>query len=119
MNKIQKVGYVALASLAWVSQSFAWIDVGTNKIQSQIKWSETPLDQQIQWYVWTLMWFLWIVSVLLIIYWGFMILTAAWDDGKVKKGKTIMFQAALWLFVIVIANSAVQWIVWILFTSSK
>jgi len=115
MNKIQKVWFSAIAVLAWIWQAFAWIDTGLGKINQSVKWNENSLDVVIQGYVSALMGFLWLLAVLLIIYWGFIILTAAWDDGKVKKGKTIMFQAALGLFVIFIAYSLVSWIVWILF----
>lgn len=115
MNKIQKVWLTAVAALAWIWQVFAWIDTGLGKVATWVKWNENSLDIVIQGYVSALMWFLWLLAVLLVIYWGFLILTAAWDDAKVKKWKQIMFQAALGLFVIFIAYSLVSWIVWILF----
>jgi hypothetical protein len=46
----------------------------------------------------------------MMIYGGFNILTAAWDEEKVKKGKTILMQAIGWLIVVFIANSVIWWI---------
>lgn len=48
-------------------------------------------------------WILWILALitLIILLWGgFQMVTAAWDDGKYKKWFTILKQAAVWLIFI-------------------
>jgi hypothetical protein len=45
------------------------------------------------------------------IYGGFQILTAGWDDEKVKKGKTTLINALLGIFVILISWTLVDWII--------
>jgi len=47
-----------------------------------------------------------LIALILCLRWGFQMLTAAWDDNKVKSGTKILKQAAIWLAVI--------WISWIL-----
>ena len=54
--------------------------------------------------------FLWIIAVIFAIYWGFQILTAGWDEDKVKKGKTTLINALIWIFVIISAWTIVGWI---------
>lgn len=54
-------------------------------------------------------WVLWILSLIALIlclWWGFQMLTAAWDDNKVKTWTKILKQAAIWLAVI--------WLSWLL-----
>lgn len=46
------------------------------------------------------LWILWLIALILLIWWGFQMVTAAWDDAKYKKWFTIMKQAAIWLAVI-------------------
>lgn len=118
MNKIQKVGFTSLAMIATVQQALAmgfWQD----KVQTSIVWNQNTVDKVIQDLVGKVMWFLWLLAVLLAIYWGFMILTAAWDDGKVKKGKTILTQAALGLIVIFLAYSIVNFVIGLLFWTAS
>jgi len=52
-----------------------------------------------------------ILNVVFALWGGFNILTAGGDEEKVKKGKTILIQAAIGLVVIFLASSIVQWIV--------
>ena len=54
--------------------------------------------------------FLALVAVLFAVYGGFQILTAGWDDDKVKKGKTTLINALLGLFVIWISYAVVSFI---------
>ena len=55
--------------------------------------------------------FLALIGVIFAIYWGFQILTAGWDDDKVKKGKTTLINALLGIFVIWISWALISWIV--------
>ncbi|MCP4524253.1 MAG: hypothetical protein GY828_08605 [Candidatus Gracilibacteria bacterium] len=64
----------------------------------------------IQGYINTLMTFLSVLAVLLVLFGGFNILTAGGDEEKVKKGKTIIIQAAIGLLVIFLARVLVTWV---------
>lgn len=64
----------------------------------------------IQQWLTNLLSFLYLLAVLLGIWGGFNILTAAWDEEKVKKGKTIIIQALIWVVVIFLAGSIVEWL---------
>ena len=85
---------------------------GQDKIT--VGWESAPLETAVQSYVSTFMTFLAIVAVLLILWGGFNILTAAGDDDKVSKGKTIIIQAGIGLVVIFLANSIIQWVLGLL-----
>lgn len=57
-----------------------------------------------------ILWFIWLIWVIFVIYWWFKILTAWWDDEKVKSWKKVILYALLWIFIILIANSLISWI---------
>lgn len=44
--------------------------------------------------------FIWIITILLILYAGFLVLTSAWDEEKLKKVKSILLYIAIWIFVL-------------------
>ena len=70
-----------------------------------------------KWWAWDTTWFLdfvqnavnWIlgflglITIIILVYGGFLMVTAAWDDGKYKKGFTILKQAIIWLILIGVA----------------
>ena len=55
--------------------------------------------------------FLGLVAIAFAMYGGFQILTAGWDDEKVKKGKTTLINALLGIFVILISYTLVNWLI--------
>lgn len=67
-------------------------------------------DNVVQVWLGNLLTFLYLVAVLLGIWWGFNILTASWDEEKVKKWKTILLQALGWIVVIFLAGSIIDWL---------
>jgi hypothetical protein len=54
---------------------------------------------------------LYFVSVVIWIYWGFIILTSGWDDEKVKKWKNYLIYMVIWLVVIFLASILVRWVI--------
>lgn len=62
---------------------------------------------------------LYFVAVVFALYGGFQILTAAWDEEKVKKGKTTLINAVIWLIVIFLASIIVNWIISLAWTTIK
>ena len=104
-----------LATIAWtllvaqtnvsMALNFWW-----DKVSDKIKGSNDTGDVAIQNLVGNAALFLGLLAVLYAIWGGFNILTAGWEEEKVKKGKTIIIQAAIGLVVIWLANSIVQWL---------
>lgn len=72
------------------------------------EWSAADV---IQTYIARGMTFLYLIAVVFGIWGWFNILTAAWDEEKVKKWKTILIQAMIWLVVIFLAGTIVNWLV--------
>ena len=67
--------------------------------ESETTWSASLLDT-IQRAINRVLWMLSFVALILCLWWGFQMLTAAWDDGKVKSWTKILKNAAIWLVVI-------------------
>ena len=65
----------------------------------------------VNWIVY-LMWFLYLVSIVYWLYWAWHILTAWGDDEKVKKWKTIIIRAVIWIVVIFSAYTIVNFVLW-------
>lgn len=63
----------------------------------------------------TLLTFLGVLAVLLIIYAGFLMITAQGDQGKFQKGQKIITQAAIGIGIILIAYAIVNFVINIVF----
>lgn len=108
MKNVVKNSFYATIGLIliWFNNVNA-IAVWTVNEDIRVSWTA---DTVIQNWVANLLLFLYLAAVLLAIYGGFNILTAAWDEEKVKKWKTILIQAMLWVVIIFLAGSLVQWL---------
>ncbi len=104
-------GLVAWVTLAQTAITRADIDTWMGNINSNVVWTDAPLDQAIQSLMVTSMKYLSVLAVLYGLWWGFHILTAAWDEDKVKKWKTIIVHTVIWLVVIWLVGSIVRWVV--------
>jgi len=121
MNNVIKGGFYTTAWLILV-----WINNVTNAINfdtqgtkgGNLSWTNSSLDLVIKNWMAYLVWFLYLAAIIMIIYGGFNILTAGWDEEKVKKGKTILMQAVGGLIVVFIANSVITWLINGLFNSA-
>lgn len=117
-NTIKNVAYAAAwASLLVLNNANALIDADGKTINEGLRGSTNTADVVIQTWVATITTFLYIIAVIVILWAGFMILTAAWDEEKTKKWKTIIIQAVIWLLVIFIASSLVNFVLTALFTA--
>jgi len=115
-NTIKNTAYAAVGTwLLALNNVNAAIQFWEDKINQNLKWSDQDAVTVIQNWVATITTLLYIIAVIVILWAGFQILTAAWDEEKTKKWKTIIIQAAVWLLVIFIASSIVTWILWALF----
>jgi len=115
MNNVVKNGFYATAwlVLVWLNNVVSAIDFDKNwnAEWGDLSWTSKPLNEVIADWMAYLVWFLYLVAIIMMIYGGFNILTAAWDEEKVKKGKTILMQAVGWLIVVFIANSVITWLI--------
>jgi len=114
MNNVIKTGFYSVAwlVLVWLNNVHAKIGFDdSNSVDTWLRWSESEADQVIEGWVQYLVWFLYLVAFIMMVYGAFNILTAAWDEEKVKKGKTILIQAVAWMIVVFIANSIIQWVI--------
>jgi len=118
MSKI----FYTLIGLFLVSKTFADENdpLGLSRIKdSKLSHWDTDLVTSADNILWYLVWLLYFVSVVIWIYWGFLILTSWWDDEKVKKGKTTLINAVIWLIVIFLASIIVNWIISLAWTTIK
>lgn len=100
--------------------SVAWLGlIGLNNVnalsfvgkwEEWLGWSQTTIDQTIITFINYIATFLSIVAVLMIIWAWFNILTAGWDEERVKKWKTTIIQAVIGLMVIWLAYAIVSWV---------
>jgi len=109
MKNIVKAG---LASVVIAQANIASaIDFGGDaSVQGGLKGTTENADQAIQTIITNLVAFLYILAVVYALWGGFNILTAAGDEEKVKKGKTVIIHALVGLVVIWLASSVVQWL---------
>ena len=88
----------------WVNPQNAeginWI-AGTKGGTEQKNQLETVIKNAINWVLWILS----LIVFILLLWWGFQMVTANWDDKKFSAGMTILKQAAIWLGFI-----AVSWL---------
>ena len=118
MNNVIKNSFYAFAGLTLIGLNNVALALDfwksrADKISGDIT---RTADVVITDWVDTLSNFLYLIAVIMLMYGGFNILTAGWDEEKVKKGKTILMQAAAWLVVIFIAGSIINFIITTLFT---
>jgi len=115
-NTVKNTAYAAAGTtLLALNSANAAISTWQSKIDNRLVWSDQSADIVIQSWVATITTFLYIIAVIVILWAWFMILTAAWDEEKTKKGKTIIIQAVIWLLVIFIASSIVNFVITKLF----
>ena len=110
MKNILKAGAATTLALH-ASFASAAINVGSSRVDSSLQGSADGADSAIQVLIANAISFLYLIAVVFALWGGFNILTAGGDEEKVKKGKTILIQAAIGLIVIFLASSIVQWIV--------
>lgn len=113
MKNIVKNSLYTAAWLLFIAQSklsLADLNFWADR-PDELAWAEWTADQAIMNLVQTLATFLSLLAVLFALWGWFNILTAAWDEEKVKKWKTILVQALLWLVVIWLSYSIVNWLV--------
>lgn len=113
MRNIIKTSFYSMMGIILVGlqHANAAIDSWQQKVQGGIQGSTDTADVTIQNYISTALNYLYLAAVIYALWGGFNILTAAGDDEKVKKGKTVIVHAAIWVLIIFLANSIVWWLI--------
>jgi hypothetical protein len=120
MNKLQYVGYSAVASLMLATQSFAANGVtlfGGNKDTTKITGAGGTAESAVQGIIQNALTFIGILAVCYGIWGWFQIITAWGDEEKVKKGRTIIVQVLIGILVIFLANSIIKWFLSLIITA--
>ncbi len=100
---------VAWLSLTALNSAHAAINPGT--VSNQWIVTQGSADVVVQRYVQNTLNFLYLVAVLYGLWGGFNILTASGDEDKVKKGKTIIINALIWIVVIFLVGTIVEFLI--------
>lgn len=89
----------------------AWLNKGT--WADNPGWAnniETTVENILTWVIS----FLYLIAVIFGIYAWFRILTAWWDEEKVKKWKTTLINVAIWIIVIFLVSVVIRWLIQVL-----
>ncbi len=78
-------------------------------------WDQRPLNEVIVVWLGYITGFLYLIAVIYGMWGGFNILTAAWDEEKVKKWKTTLINAVIGLVVIFLVSTIIRLIITWLF----
>lgn len=106
-NLIKNSTYWLIGSLLVIQNAFA-TNYGTIWTGT---WSTQSLPDAIMTFILWIITFISIIAFGYILYAGFSILTAWWEEEKVKKWKTVIIQVFIWIILIWLWYSIVKWIV--------
>jgi hypothetical protein len=119
MKKLLKTLWIGLTIIWWTTmiaqaQFEIWTDavnwyhvVWTNSSENSSTWDQRLLGT-VKKAINRVLWMLSLIALVLCLRWWFQMLTAMWDDWKVKKWTKVLTHAAIWLAVI--------WLSWIFVT---
>lgn len=98
---------------AWALDSTVWGFWDDRTWNVKIAWTgqwaqQTSLISIITNFINWMLWMLFVIALVILLYWGFQMVTAAWDDGKYKKWFTILRQAAIGIVIIGLSFFIVQ-----------
>ena len=90
----------------WDTTAVGWYWVAHTDDQ----WASEELLNIIKRVINRILWLLSLLALILCLRWWFQMLTAWWDDGKVKKWFKVLKNAAIWLAVIWFSRIAVSFV---------
>ncbi len=101
----------SLYAIAWVTllalnEANAAINPGTVTNTNIV--TAWRADEVVQRYVSNILWFLYLIAVLYWLWGWFNILTAGWDEDKVKTWKKVIINALIWIVVIFLVGTIVE-----------
>lgn len=101
----------SLYAIAWVTLmalNQANAAINTGGVTNQWIITTGSADEVVQRYVSNILGFLYLIAVLYWLWGGFNILTAGWDEDKVKTWKTVIINALIWIVVIFLVGTLVE-----------
>lgn len=96
-----------------------WADLGfaawenfwqVQEVNDQLKWSDQNFYLTLQKWVEYFISFLYFVAVVFWLWGWFNILTSSWDEEKVKKWKNVIIYAVIWIIIIFLASSIIDFV---------
>ena len=87
---------IIFSFLLYYHNVFAW---APSKVCSNLPWCNdtwTPLET-ISSFIWTIIWYIAVVAVLAVMISGGYYLISMWEDEKIKKAKTWIIWASVWV----------------------
>ncbi len=112
MKNLKTVAYastgLALLSMANITHA---LDVKSGSQASQLVNSQTGFVATLEKWIALLAGLLYFIAVVYGMYGGFQILTASWDEEKVKKGKTTIINAVIGIIVILVVNILIDFVI--------
>ncbi len=116
---MKKLMYAAAGTLAATHATIANAGlVIRGQWEELLQWGTVTFDAQIAQWINILTSFLTLIAVIYAIWGWFLILTAAGDDEKVTKWRTVIFHAILGLIVIWLAYSIITWVTGLLISGT-
>ena len=125
MNKIKNTAKASVG--LWVLAVNNLVMAASNKSSStfnqwntadKLETTNSTLDNMIINWISYITGFLYLVALIIGLWWAFNILTAAWDEDKVKTGKSIIIRAVLWIVAIFAVNVIMRFVINALFSNS-
>ena len=111
--------FLAYFSVAQTFAADANTAFGTERVTENLRlgWNDlVGTIDNILGYVISLLYF---IAIIFAVYAWFIILTSAWDDEKVKKGKKTFLFVLAGLILILLASQIIRWVISILNTESE
>ena len=106
-------------ALVWITSAHAAVGFDkSNQVNNDLIGSGQTADNVLETWIGYLTGFLYLIAIAMILWGAFNILTAAGDEEKVKKWKTVLLQAVAGLIVVFLANSIILWVLNGLFAST-
>ena len=93
----------------WYDSTIEWED---EQMEIDTRWA-WDAEWEDEWFIawvqdvvnWVL-WLLWLIALIVLIWWGFLMVTAAWNEERYQKWFDILKQAGIWLVMI--------WVAWLI-----
>ena len=106
---------VFLGFVLWVN---AAIDFGVDNVSEDLSSTELTLVQVLENVFQYVIWLFYFISIIFGVYSWFQIITSWWDEEKFKKWKSTLWNVVIWLIVIFLSSSLINWLIEV-FTSEE
>lgn len=77
-------------------------------------WQDDAFINVVRWVINRTLGIMGLIALIILLWWGFLMVTAAWDSDRYSKWFTILKQAALWLVLIGVARFIISLVFWLI-----